>query len=758
MADKPQKPEDDQDDLPSRGRGYGSYGNYGNYGGGYGGGYGYGAGYGQGGYGRYGLKEGGNPLYAYIAMIRERFWWLILSVLVGITLALVVTYQRMPEYRAVGKLRIFRMAPEVTGNNTAANNNFNIITNDDFFTAVETMRSTAIIESVSRALTIAEKKQVIEPYQQGNVFSGPLSEQAVFARQRAINPLKSTFVVAVEFTHPDRELARQVAGIFCKSIQKNSEDERLNITNPLVEKLRSEIDLIEDRLRKLADKRSELIKSQKLLSIAKDTTTLTAERGVLVRNREDAQKQIDELDIIWKLILEYKKAGKDPYDIAQVRTDERVAALGPKVTELRVTVSTMEKKYTDEHPALIQTRAQLDQTNKELAQAVANSVNRIQASVQNARSSFNAIVANLERKDDEIYRLQAANNELERVDKEIRGQEEFLARQRQNYEEQRLRSSTAGTSTSIKIQEMPSVDLSPVNKNYAMNALTGMGLGLLVGFGLIVLIGSFDDRVKSTKDVEVGLGLPLLGAVPKVTEAVGPDRALLARQDKDRVATEAIRAIYSAMKVSPATANCRVFLVTSTRPGEGKTFVATNLALSFAQHAERVLIIDADLRLPNVGPSLGFSGDGGVSRWFNGEMTLDEAIVRDVAPGLDVLPVGMSCRNPTQVINNPKFLAMLDEMKQRYDRVFIDSPPIGAVSDSLHLVPKVDGVVYVVRFNLVHMRNAGSCLARLAETGVPILGAVLNRMSLRMASIYTDTYNSANKKYYIDAEGSDSND
>lgn len=754
MAEIPQKPEDNQDDSASRGRGYGSYGNYGNYGGAYGGGYG--AGYGQGGYGRYGVKEGGNPLYAYIAMLRERFWWLILAVLLGVTIAVVLTYQTMPEYRAIGKLRVFRMAPDVTANNTAANNNFNITTNDDFYTAVESMRSTSIIESVSRQLTIDEKKRVIEPYQQGNIFSGPLSEQEVFGRQRVVTPLKSTFVVAVEFTHPNRELARQVAGIFCKAIQKNSEDERLTITNPLVEKLRSEIDLIEERLRKLSDKRSDLIKSQKLLSIAKDTTTLNTERGVLVRNREDARKQIDELEIIWKLILEYKKASKDPYDIAQVRTDERVAALGPKVTELRVLVSTMEKKYTDEHPTLIQTRAQLDQTQKELTQAVANSVNRIQASVQNARSSYDAIVANLERKDDEIYRLQAANNELERVDKEIRGQEEFLARQKQNYEEQKLRSSTSGTSTSIKIQEMPSVADRPVNKNYYMNALTGMGLGLLVGFGLIVLMGSFDDRVKSAKDVEMGLGLPLLGIVPKVIEAVGPDRALLARQDKDKVATEAVRSIYSAMKVSPATANSRVFLVTSTRPGEGKTFIATNLALSFAQHAERVLVIDADLRLPNVGPSLGFSGDGGVSRWFNGEMTLDEAIVRDVAPGLDVLPVGMSCRNPTQVINNPKFLAMLDEVKTRYDRVFIDSPPIGAVSDALHLVPKVDGVIYVVRFNLVHMRNAGACLARLAETGVPILGAVLNRMSIRMASVYTDTYDPANKKYYIDTQDSDS--
>jgi capsular exopolysaccharide synthesis family protein len=277
-----------------------------------------------------------------------------------------------------------------------------------------------------------------------------------------------------------------------------------------------------------------------------------------------------------------------------------------------------------------------------------------------------------------------------------------------------------------------------------------MGSGLLFGVVLIIVIGTLDDRIKSAKDVEGSLGLPLIGTVPRVANASGPDRALLARQDKDRIATEAVRSIYSALKVNPAVSKARVFLVTSTRPSEGKTFVATNLALIFAQHSERVLVIDADLRLPNVGPSLGFTGDGGVSKWFNAEMSLDEAIVRDVAPGLDVLPVGLSCKNPTQVINNPKFLAMIDELRARYDRIFIDSPPIGAVSDALHLLPKVDGVLYVVRYNTVNLRNATSCLARLREAQAPLLGVVLNAMSLRMASVYTDTYDASYRKYYVD--------
>ena len=738
------------------GGGYGGYG--GNYGGNYGGGYGrqrggYGGGYGEG-----SAKDTGVSISTYVNMVRERIWWLVLSVLIFFTLSLVYTYNMMPEYKASGRLRVFRLAPNISGSNTAAESNFSITSSDDFYTAVESMRSSTIIEAVSRQLTTAEKKEVLAPYQAGNIFSGPLSEQEVFSKQRSITPQRQTLVVNVEFTHPNRELARQVTVLFCKAIQKNSEDERLVITNPLVEKYRMDIDSVEDKIRKLYDKRNDLIKGQKLLSIAKDTNTLTAERAALVRAREDTRKSIDEMEIIWRLIGEYKQTGKDLYDVAQVRSDERVAAYGSKISDLRVAVRTMEEKYTDEHPTLIQARAQLKQTEAELQNAIVTSVNRIQVAIQNAHANYQAIISNLDKKDDEIARLTVANNELERVDKEIKSQEDFLARQKQSFEEAKIRSSTTGTTTSIKVLDSPSVADRPTNKNFYLNAILGLVMGTIFGLGLIILLGTFDDRIKSPKEVEVALGLPILGTIPQIAKSVGPERALLALHEKDVVAVEAIRTIYSSMRVNPASMSSHVFLITSTRPSEGKTFVATNLALGFSQHGERVLVIDADLRLPNVGPSLGLTGTEGISRWFNDESTIDESIVKNVAPNLDVLPVGMSCRNPTQVIGSAKFIEMLTSMRSRYDRIFIDSPPIGAVSDALNLIPNVDGVIYVVRYNFVSTRNVAECITRLREVGVPILGAVLNRMSMRMASVYTDSFDASYEKYYNAAAGAAAKD
>ncbi len=738
---------DNRPPEPARGgnRGYGSYGSYGNYGAGNGG-YGYGN---SGAYNRGGAGEG-NPIHNYLLMLRERYWWVLLSTLVFLTLSLLNTYNTVPEYRATGRLRVFRLAPTINGGSSAADDNFKIVSNDDFFTAVEAMRSANIIEGVSKRLTADERKLVLAPYQGGNIFSGPLTDQEVFAKQRGINPQRQTLVINVDFTHPNRDLARQVARHFCDAIKKYSEDDRLMVTNPLIEKARIEIETLEDKVRRLYEQKNDLIKNQKLLSIAKDTNTLTTERSVLVKDREETRKQIDENEILVSVIASYEKEGRPLGDIPQIRADSDVAATQTAISASKIRVSQMIETYTDQHPKLVAEREALKQLDNQLKEAVSQAIKSRRSSLENAKARLEAILRNLFAKEEEFSKLQAANVELERVDKDIKASEEFLGRMKLSYEEAKLRSSTSGTSTSISILDQPSVSDKPINKNYYFNALVGVGSGLLFGVVLIVVIGTLDSRIKSAKDVEDSLGLPLIGTVPRVANVSGPDRALLARQDKDRIATEAVRSIYSALKVNPAVSKARVFLVTSTRPSEGKTFVATNLALIFAQHSERVLIIDADLRLPNVGPSLGFTGDGGLSKWFNGEMSIDEAIVHDVSPGLDVLPVGLSCKNPTQVINNPKFLAMIDELRGRYDRIFIDSPPIGAVSDALHLLPKIDGVLYVVRYNTVNLRNATSCLARLREAQAPLLGVVLNAMSLRMASAYTDTYDSSYRKYYVD--------
>jgi succinoglycan biosynthesis transport protein ExoP len=131
-------------------------------------------------------------------------------------------------------------------------------------------------------------------------------------------------------------------------------------------------------------------------------------------------------------------------------------------------------------------------------------------------------------------------------------------------------------------------------------------------------------------------------------------------------------------------------------------------------------------------------------------VALDEVIMTEVYPNLDVLPSGGKSKNPTQVLNSAKFEAMLAELRDRYDRIVIDSPPLAAVSDVLNLLPLVDGVLYVIKFNTVKRKTAVQNVRRLWESNTPVFGAILNNISTTLASYYYSSYSDkAYQDYYV---------
>jgi Mrp family chromosome partitioning ATPase len=117
-----------------------------------------------------------------------------------------------------------------------------------------------------------------------------------------------------------------------------------------------------------------------------------------------------------------------------------------------------------------------------------------------------------------------------------------------------------------------------------------------------------------------------------------------------------------------------------------------------------------------------------------------------VYPNLDVLPSGGKSKNPTAILNNSKFQSMLLKLRDNYDKIIIDSPPLAAVSDSLNIVPLVDAVIYVIKYDAVKKSVANSCIRRLWESKTPVLGAILNNVSLGLSTYYYSQY-AANKKY-----------
>ena len=137
--------------------------------------------------------------------------------------------------------------------------------------------------------------------------------------------------------------------------------------------------------------------------------------------------------------------------------------------------------------------------------------------------------------------------------------------------------------------------------------------------------------------------------------------------------------------------------------------------------------------------------DEGVLDYILGDKEIDNYILKGVYDNLDVLPSGGKAKNPTAALNSDKFVTLLSELRDKYDKVIIDSPPLAAVSDSLNIVPLVDAVVYVIKYDAVKKTLANTCIRRLWESKTPILGAVLNNVAMGLSTYYSQY--SADKKY-----------
>ena len=179
----------------------------------------------------------------------------------------------------------------------------------------------------------------------------------------------------------------------------------------------------------------------------------------------------------------------------------------------------------------------------------------------------------------------------------------------------------------------PSED-DPSSPNVILNLAGGFFGGIFFGLGLVFAVALLDDKVKSIFDIEAAIGLPMLGIIPKVKKLDSVSKSHIVATMSDRHVTENFRSMLSYLKINDQSKNCNVFLITVLFPVR-KSFISSNLSLSFSSHGEKVLLLDADLRLPNVAKSLQLENEEGILDYINGDQPLDDFIIKSLS-NLDV--------------------------------------------------------------------------------------------------------------------------
>jgi capsular exopolysaccharide synthesis family protein len=262
-------------------------------------------------------------------------------------------------------------------------------------------------------------------------------------------------------------------------------------------------------------------------------------------------------------------------------------------------------------------------------------------------------------------------------------------------------------------------------------------LGLLGGFGLGYLAEFTDKRFRTPDEIRKALGLPVIGHMPplaeagEIPEAAEPGHpplgaSLIAYYRSRSPQAEAFRGVRTALYFGTAGQDHQVIQVTSPNQGDGKSTVAANLAVSVAQSGRRTLLVDADFRKPRVHKLFGLRAPTGFASVIVGEASLDEAVVQSGVENLWLCPCGPKPKNPAELLTSPRFLEALKELRERFDIILIDTPPVLPVSDPSIVAPRVDGLLLVLRVGRGTRPAAVRTREVLAALGVNLLGVVVN--------------------------------
>jgi succinoglycan biosynthesis transport protein ExoP len=282
-----------------------------------------------------------------------------------------------------------------------------------------------------------------------------------------------------------------------------------------------------------------------------------------------------------------------------------------------------------------------------------------------------------------------------------------------------------------------------VAANLAAGVVAGLALGLVAAAVLFLL----DRSVKSQADIETALGLNFLGVLPlagsesgKKGRYYGRYRAkpvkpgtspeLLVHEAPMSGTAEAARSIRTNIQFMSPDKPFRTLLVTSPGPSEGKTTVACTLAIAMAQAGQRVCLVDCDLRRPRLHRVFGKDSEAGLSVAILEPGTVTDELLATDIPNLSVLPAGPVPPNPAELLQSERFSTLLASLRERFDRVVIDSPPVGPVTDAVVLAAQVDGTVLVIRAAKTSRESVVEARRALTNVGGRIVGGLLNSVDV----------------------------
>jgi succinoglycan biosynthesis transport protein ExoP len=627
----------------------------------------------------------------------------------------------------------------------------------------------SVLNSYSVMKQVAEKLGKIPKYsgQEGSLLqSNVVTKVQDLGSKVKVSRENFTNIINIETTDPDPAFAQLLANTIASTYREIHFEEQNKRKTEAANYIREQLNEVRQKLRESEDKFNRFTRENQLVSFDLQSENLLVKSNEIrdeIRKIEEANVNLNAL--FAKLGQFIKNPSGSGDDFYSTYADKQYQNANTSLLELLLKRDSMLEDFTAKHPDIIEISRKIIETARKMEvilQLQINGLNTREADLKND-------VATVEKKTNELMEKKLEYNRLSR---EVNSYNEMVALLERKNQEALI--SKADKPEEVTIVRPAFLPTSPVNppKTAATGAM-GVVIGLILGIVLAFIAETFDTSIGAIEDVEETLGTQVLGVIPhgdikdiqesmeRAGEKVRPDSSfrgkihLASHFARQSMLAESFRGLRTNIQFHDLEKNVKTIAVTSGSPQEGKTTVAINLAITMAQAGTKTLLVGSDLRKPMVAEAFGIETSPGLAdillgnySWRDAIKTITDIIIGKmemddvmITPGLDnlyIITSGTIPPNSAELIDSQRLMDFIKEVKEEYDIIIFDAPPVLSTADAAILGTKVDAVLLVYRVGSISRGLLKRTTLQLSRVKINLMGVVLNGMKPEMSPDFQD--------------------
>ncbi len=671
----------------------------------------------------------------YWHVVLERRWLVIAAFFSVFALCLIYLFKATPIFQAAARMQIDRESENVLNLKDV----FSVDGREQDYlqTQYKNLQSRSLVESVVNKLKLRDDPSYAKSF---DVIRA-VTEDVTIA------PIRLSRLVDVKVQHPNPRQAAAIANALVDTFIQQNLDQKMSKSLEALRWLKVEADTLERDVAE-ADSALQTYRAEKKM------VSLAETENIVLQGLKQAQADLDKVrseaagaQKTAEEVERMLKEGMNIEAVPHVANSVLIQELRRSLAEKEAVQANLLKRYKDKYPDVIRIREEISSLKNSIVNESERVRKAIHADAELAKAREATMAAELKKKEQDSFNLSKLRIQYDALNRKAE-QSKLL------YNIVLGRMKETDLTSKDKTQNMRIVDRAvdprnPVKPRVVLTLLLGAVGGLAAAVGLAFFVNYLDDSIKSQDDVETYLRLVFLGYIPNIKTNSIVERDLQAHLHPQSNAAEGFRTVRAAIALTPRSDRFRVLTVTSTIPSEGKSLIASNLAIVSAQTGLKTLLVDADLRRPSVHRVFRLQSPVGLASYLQEKVNrVDEFIHTTEVPHLEVVCCGAVPSSPSELSGSKRMAQFLQEVRARYDRVILDCPPVSAVSDPLVVASMSDGVIFVTKFNKIRRDHARKTVQRIQDSGIHILGVVLNDIDFEGRDSYYYSYYYYQNRYY----------